>query len=578
MYKNLNIAQINDFHIGREIKLSGWVKRVRKLGTLNFIDFSDSTQTLQLIVDANKASGVSVEDVYHVKGILKIRKDINEDMVTGKYELDVNEFILVNKAQTPPIEIKDDAALSEETRLTYRYLDIRRPKVSNILKQRSNINHFTRLFFHENDFVEVETPILAKSTPEGARDYLVPSRVNKNQFYALPQSPQQYKQMLMIGGIEKYYQIAKVFRDEDLRFDRQPEFTQLDVEMSWVNEEDVMNVLKDYTKNIFKNTINFEFGEQDFQHLDYFEAMNKYGNDRPDLRFEMYLNDVKDIFTNSNFSVFSSAPAVKCIVGKNLASEMSRKKIDKLTDFIKLYKAKGLAWLKYENNEFNGPIAKFFTLEELNNLVDRLSLTNSDIIFFVADNLEVVNTALGHLRNHLAKEYKLYDENDYKACFIVNWPLFEYDEETNRHVACHHPFTQPSDDCKDNFDTNPQNARAKAYDLIINGHEVGGGSIRISDSKMQQRMFKTISMDEKEQQEKFGFLIEAYKYGAPLHGGFAIGMDRLVMLITKQEFIRDVIAFPKTSAAKDLMVDAPNFVEENQLEELKINIVKKEEK
>lgn len=572
MFKNINIEKINDEHINQVLKISGWVKRVRKLGSLNFIDFNDGSETLQLIVDATKASFVSVEDVYHVSGTLKVRKDQNPEMKTGKYELIVEEFILVNKAQTPPIEIKDDAKLSEETRLTYRYLDIRRPKVNKVLKQRSAINHYTREFFFNNEFNEVETPILAKSTPEGARDYLVPSRVNKNQFYALPQSPQQYKQLLMIGGIEKYFQIAKVFRDEDLRFDRQPEFTQLDVEMSWIDENDALNVLENYTRYIFEKTANYQFAKQDFAKIDYFEAMNKYGNDRPDLRFEMLLTDVKEIFKNSSFTVFKDAPALKCIVLKNEANNMSRKKIDKLTDFVKLYKAKGLAWLKVEDNQITGPITKFFNNEELSNLTTTLNLEDNDVIFFVADQINIVNTALGHLRTHLGKEYNLYDKNEFRACFVVNWPLFEYDEDTKRHVACHHPFTQPQDKFHDNFDTHPQTALAKAYDLIINGHEVGGGSIRITDSNMQQRMFNVIGMDQKEIEEKFGFLIQAYKYGAPIHGGFAIGMDRLVMLITHNEFIRDVIAFPKTSAAKDLMVDAPNFVENDQLEELKLKI------
>lgn len=572
MFKNINIENINDSHLETLVKVSGWVKRVRKLGSLNFIDFNDGSETLQLIVSADKASGVSVEDVYHVSGTLKVRKDQNPEMKTGKYELIVEEFILVNKAQTPPIEIKDDAKLSEETRLTYRYLDIRRPKVNKVLKKRSDINAYTRQFFFNQDFTEVETPILAKSTPEGARDYLVPSRVNKNQFYALPQSPQQYKQLLMIGGIEKYFQIAKVFRDEDLRFDRQPEFTQLDVEMSWIDENDALKTLEDYARFIFEKTADYKFSENDFAKIDYFDAMNKYGNDRPDLRFDMLLCDVKEIFANSEFAVFKNAPALKCIVLNDQANDMSRKKIDKLTDLVKLYKAKGLAWLKVENEEITGPIAKFFNEDEISNLKQTLNLKNNDVIFFVADELNVVNNALGHLRTHLGKEYNLYNSDEYKACFVVNWPLFEYDEESQRHVACHHPFTQPQDQCHDNFDTNPETALAKAYDLIINGHEVGGGSIRITNATMQQRMFNVIGMDEKEIEEKFGFLIEAYKFGAPIHGGFAIGMDRLVMLITKNEFIRDVIAFPKTSAAKDLMVEAPNFVAQDQLDELKLKI------
>lgn len=576
MFKTHNIIEVSDILLEKEIKLSGWVKRVRKLGSLNFIDFNDGTETLQLVVDATKASGVSVEDVYHVSGKLVVRKDQNPEMVTGKYELIVNEFILVNKSQTPPIEVKDDAMLSEETRLTYRYLDIRRPKVNKILKQRSNINHYTREFFFNNDFTEVETPILAKSTPEGARDYLVPSRVNKNQFYALPQSPQQYKQMLMIGGIEKYYQIAKVFRDEDLRFDRQPEFTQLDVEMAWVDENDVMNVLEKYAKYVFERSVNYTFGSNDFQKLDYFDAIDKYGTDRPDIRFDMLLTNVKEIFANSEFAVFKNAPALKAIVLKGKSEEMSRKKIDKLTDFVKLYKAKGLAWLKFEDGQINGPIAKFFNEVECNSLVETLNLENNDVIFFVADEINIVNNALGQLRSHLAKEYNLANSNEYRACFVVNWPLYEFDEDNERYVACHHPFTQPKDCCIDSFDTKPETALAKAYDLVINGHEVGGGSIRITDSKMQSRMFNAIGFSEEEAQEQFGFLIEAYKYGAPIHGGFAIGMDRLVMLLTNQDFIRDVIAFPKTSAAKDLMVDAPNLVSDEQLEELKIKTVVKE--
>lgn len=574
MYKTHNVIDVNDSLLDKELKFSGWVKRVRKLGSLNFIDFNDGSETLQLIVSADKASGVSVEDVYHVSGELKVRKDQNPEMVTGKYELIVNDFVLVNKAQTPPIEIKDDAKLSEETRLTFRYLDIRRPKVNKILKKRSDVNHYTREYFFNNDFTEVETPILGKSTPEGARDYLVPSRVNKNQYYALPQSPQQYKQMLMIGGIEKYYQIAKVFRDEDLRFDRQPEFTQLDVEMAWVDENDMMKTIEDYTRYVFKKSIGYEFTSEDFKKIDYFDAMDKYGNDRPDIRFEMLLTDVKDVFANSEFAVFKNAPALKAIVLENKANEMSRKKIDKLTDFVKLYKAKGLAWLKVENNEITGPIAKFFNEEELTNLSSKLNLKDNDMIFFVADEISVVNTALGQLRTHLGKEYNLANNEEFRACFVVNWPLYEYDEEEDRHVACHHPFTAPQDQCLDNFDTNPSTALAKAYDIIVNGHEVGGGSIRITDSQVQSRMFKTIGFSDQEAKEQFGYLIEAYKYGAPIHGGFAIGMDRLVMLLTNQEFIRDVIAFPKTSAAKDLMFDAPNFVADNQLDELRIkNII-----
>ena len=572
---NFNI-DITEQNLGQEIKLSGWVKTIRNLGDLIFIDLRDSTGIIQLVLeDKNstafkEAQTLHQEDTITVQGVLRLRKDQNEKIKNGHLELEVTEMVVVNHAKPIPFNIQDNVEANEDTRLVYRYLDLRRDCMQENLKTRHRIVKIIRDYLDENKFLEIETPILTKSTPEGARDYLVPSRVNQNKYYALPQSPQIYKNLLMLSGIERYFQIAKCFRDEDLRADRQPEFTQIDLEMAFMTEEEIRMLVEKMLKKIVKEIKGIDIKE-DFIQMTYKEAMEKYGCDKPDTRFELFLEDVTSIFSDSSFNVFKNADYVK-LLKIDEGINFSRKDIDNLERIAKQNHAKGLAWLKYENNEFNGPIAKFLANEEQNELITNLNLKGNELLLFVADKFEVVSSALAALRLEIGKKLNLIDETKLNFLWVVDWPMFEYDEELNRYFAMHHPFTMP----KNNKFIEPieQNV-AQAYDVVLNGYELGGGSIRINKPIIQRKMFELLGMDEQEQ-EQFKFLLNAYEYGAPFHGGLALGLDRLVMLLTNSESIRDVIAFPKNNKAIDLMLDAPSMIQKNLLDDL--NIVNKDDK
>lgn len=578
MKKNKNI-DFNINNVGEAVELYGWASKVRNLGGLIFIDLRDRSGIIQLNINPecnsyNVAEKVRSEYVLKVNGTISERTSKNPNIPTGDIEVIVDTIEILNEAETPVFELDKDDAL-EDTRLKYRYLDIRRDNIKNNLITRHNITMCARNFLSENGFIEVETPMLCKSTPEGARDYLVPSRVNKGNFYALPQSPQIYKQLLMIGGMEKYFQIARCFRDEDLRADRQPEFTQIDMEMSFASEEDVMSLTEKLFQKIFKEVKGIDI-EIPLMRMPYDEAMSRYGSDKPDLRFGMEIQTVTDLFKNSEFKVFSNTinnnGIIGCIKVSGEASNFSRKKIDELTEFVKQYKAKGLAFLKYENDEFTGGISKFLSSEELNNLKELLDIKNNDVIFFGSDNKNIVYTSLGALRLKLGKELNLINKNEYKLLWVVDFPSFEWSEEENRFMSCHHPFTAPKDEDIDKLLTDKEHCYSKAYDIVCNGYEAGGGSIRIHKAEVQQKMFEALELTKEEIDEKFGFFVNAFKYGTPPHGGLAIGLERLTMLLCETDNIRDVIAFPKTSSASCLMSDAPGSVDIKQLDELKISI------
>ncbi len=580
MKKHMN-ESLNINNLYQEVNLKGWVSKKRDLGGLIFIDLRDRSGIIQLVVRPDNkfyelASTLKSEDVIEVEGVICARESVNKNIKTGEIEVIVNNLIIINKSIDTPFEINDNAKVSEDTRLKYRYLDMRRSQIKDRLIARSKITSIIRNFFIENDFLEIETPILCKSTPEGARDYLVPSRVNKGKFYALPQSPQQYKQLLMIGGLERYFQIAKCFRDEDLRADRQPEFTQVDVEMSFVNEEDVMSTIENLMYKLFKEYKGIEINLP-LNKLKYVDAINFYGSDKPDLRFDMKINDITNIFKNTEITFFKqnieNNGIINCLVVKNAADKFSRKDIDKLTDYVKTYKASGLAFLKVEDS-ITGSIAKVLTDTEINNLKQQLSLETNDLVLIISDKEKVVKTALGSLRSKLGSDLELYDKSIYNLSWVVDFPAFEWDEEEQRFFACHHPFTSPKDSDIEKLVTDKANCYSKAYDLVINGYEAGGGSIRIHDADVQKKMFDALGLEEDEIKEKFGFFIEAFKYGAPNHGGLALGLDRLVMLLTNTENIRDVIAFPKTASASDLMCECPNVVDVKQLNELGLEIKK----
>lgn len=515
------------------------------------------------------------EYVVALTGVITERESKNPNMETGDIELEVTNIEVLNTANDLPFEISDTTTALEDTRLKYRYLDIRRNTIKEKLIIRHKIMAATREFLDGEDFVEVETPVLCKSTPEGARDYLVPSRVNNGKFYALPQSPQLFKQLLMVGGMERYFQIAKCFRDEDLRADRQPEFTQIDLEMSFVDENDVMDLAERLIAHMFKKVKGIDI-ELPLLKMEYEDAIEKYGSDKPDLRFDMKIEDLTSIFKNTEFGVFKSVieegGIINAIVAKNAADKYSRKNIDTLTEFVKTYGATGLAYLKFVDNELSGSIIKVLSTEELVDVKQRLKLENNDLVFIVANKKSIVKTSLGALRVKLGKELELIDPDDYKLLWVVNFPVFEYSEEENRYMACHHPFTAPHDSDVDRLMTNPGVCKAKAYDIVINGYEAGGGSIRIHNAETQKKMFEALGFTPESAREKFGFFIDAFQYGTPPHGGLAFGLDRLTMLLSKTENIRDVIAFPKTASASDLMSEAPNVVEEKQLKELGIKI------
>ena len=580
--KKYNNNDFNIKNVGESVELYGWASKVRNLGGLIFIDLRDRSGKIQLVInpeciDYSTAEKIRNEYVLKVFGKISERQSKNPNMDTGDIEVIVSKLEILNEAETPVFELDKDDAL-EDTRLKYRYLDLRRDNLKNNLITRHKITMCVRKFLSDNGFIEVETPILSKSTPEGARDYLVPSRVNKGNFYALPQSPQIYKQLLMIGGIEKYFQIARCFRDEDLRADRQPEFTQIDMEMSFVNEEDVMNMTENLFKTVFKEVKSIDI-KLPLMRMKYDDAIRFYGSDKPDLRFDMKINDVHDLFQTTDFKVFANAlnneSTICCIIAKNKADYFSRKKIDELTDFVKDYKAKGLAFVKYENDEITGGISKFLSEEEKESLTKKLNLENNDILFFASDEKNIVYTSLGALRLKLGKELELINKNEYKLLWVTDFPSFEWSEEENRYVSCHHPFTAPKDEDIDKLLTDKKNCYSKAYDIVCNGYEAGGGSIRIHDANVQEKMFEALELTKEEIEEKFGFFVNAFKYGTPPHGGLAIGLERLTMLLCMTDNIKDVIAFPKTSSASCLMSDAPSAVDQKQLNELKISIMNK---
>ncbi len=573
---------INEKQIGQEVVLMGWIQRSRNLGSLIFADIRDREGLAQIVFDSElnsdlfeKAKNLKSEYVVAVKGKIRERSSKNPNIKTGNVELLADELRILSKAEVPPIYVKDDDNVSENMRLKYRTLDLRKPFMQNNLKTRSKLYKLTRDFFYEEGFIEVETPILTKPTPEGARDYLVPSRVNPGKFYALPQSPQLMKQLLMVSGLDKYIQITKCFRDEDLRFNRQPEFTQIDMELSFIDEEDIFAVNERYLKKIFKEMIGVDI-KTPIRRMPYKEAMTKYGSDKPDLRFEMELKDFSEVFKNSEFKVFadtiSTGGSVRGICVKNGANLLARKAVDKLSDFVKTYGAKGLAWVKYVDGDFSGPAAKFIDKEK-DEVISIAKAEDGDLILFVADSDKVVFDSLGNLRVHLAKELNLIPEDVYELVWITEFPLFEYDDEEKRYVAVHHPFTHPFDEDLEYMLTDPKRVRARAYDIVINGDEMGGGSIRISDQEMQKIAFKALGFSEEDAQNKFGFLLDAFKYGVPPHGGLAYGLDRLVMLFTKSENLRDVIAFPKTQSASCLMTGAPTELSQAQLGEVHIKVL-----
>ncbi|MCI9234177.1 MAG: aspartate--tRNA ligase [Bacilli bacterium] len=578
-YKN-NEFRMKD--VGKTVTLHGWIHKKRNLGGLLFLDLRDRGGVIQALVRPEQgcyriAETLKNEYVVALTGVITERESKNPNMETGDIELEVTNIEVLNIANDLPFEISDTTTALEDTRLKYRYLDIRRNTIKEKLIIRHKIMAATREFLDGEDFVEVETPVLCKSTPEGARDYLVPSRVNNGKFYALPQSPQLFKQLLMVGGMERYFQIAKCFRDEDLRADRQPEFTQIDLEMSFVDENDVMDLAERLIAHMFKKVKGIDI-ELPLLKMEYDEAIEKYGSDKPDLRFDMEIEDLTSIFKNTEFAVFKSVieegGIINAIVAKNAADKYSRKNIDTLTEFVKTYGATGLAYLKFVDNELSGSIIKVLSTEELVDVKQKLKLENNDLVFIVANKKSIVKTSLGALRVKLGKELELINPDDYKLLWVVNFPVFEYSEEENRYMACHHPFTAPHDSDVDRLMTNPRVCKAKAYDIVINGYEAGGGSIRIHNAEIQKKMFEALGFTLESAKEKFGFFIDAFQYGTPPHGGLAFGLDRLTMLLSKTENIRDVIAFPKTASASDLMSEAPNVVEEKQLKELGIKIEK----
>jgi aspartyl-tRNA synthetase len=577
--------------IGEKVTLKGWVAKRRDLGGLIFIDLRDRTGIVQVVFnpDLSKealqtAEKIRSEYVLDIQGTVIAREvgTFNPNLKTGKIEVQAEMVTIINEAKTPPFTLTDKTEASEDIRLKYRYLDFRRPVIFETLKMRHQVTKQIRDFLDSEGFLDIETPILTKSTPEGARDYLVPSRVHPGEFYALPQSPQLFKQLLMLGGIERYYQIARCFRDEDLRADRQPEFTQIDIETSFLGQEDILGLMEKMMTGLMKEVKGLEIPAP-FPRMTYDEAISRFGSDKPDTRFGLELVDLSEVVKDSGFKVFAAAVAnggqVKAINVKGAADKYSRKDIDALQEFVGVYGAKGLAWLKVDAQGLKGPIAKFFADEDSQALTTVLNANEGDLLLFIADRKNVVADALGALRSKLGKELGLIDQSKFNFLWITDWPLLEYGEEEGRYYAAHHPFTMPVREDLPYLDTDPARVRAQAYDLVLNGYELGGGSLRIFERSVQEKMFKVLGFTPEESQEQFGFLLNAFEYGTPPHGGIALGLDRLVMLLSGSTNLRDTIAFPKTASASDLLTNAPGEVSEAQLKELhlSLNVTKKSE-
>lgn len=590
--RNHNCGLVSKDDVGREVVLCGWAARRRDHGGLIFLDLRDRSGIVQVVFSTDDAGEdnfklaetIRSEFVLKIKGKVQLRtaETVNKNIATGEVEIICKELEILNAAKTPPFYISDNVEVDENLRLRYRYLDLRRPEMQKNFVLRHKVTKLMRDFFDTRDFVEVETPMLTKSTPEGARDYLVPSRVNPGKFYALPQSPQLFKQLLMVAGMEKYFQIVRCFRDEDLRADRQPEFTQLDVEMSFVECEDVLSMMEDMVKFIFEGAIGKKITTP-FKRLSYQEAMDKYGSDKPDLRFAMEFIDMSEVVKGSDFKVFEDVlkaeGQVKALNVKGRA-DIARRELDGLVEYVAIYGAKGLAWMMITNEGVKSPIAKFFSEEKLQAICQQAEAKEGDLLLFIADKPSVVAQALGNLRLEMGRRQGLIDEDELSFLWVLEFPMFEYDEESKRYVAMHHPFTSPLDEDINHLEGDLTKIRAKAYDMVLNGTEIGGGSIRIHKRDIQEKVFKAIGFTEEESKEKFGFLLDAFEYGTPPHGGIAFGLDRLIMIMAKRQSIRDVIAFPKTQSATCLLTQAPSEVTAKQLEELSIKttvLVKKEE-
>ena len=591
MYRNYKLNELRMENVGEEVILSGWVSKVRDLGHFTFIDLRDRYGITQILVNEevsgkelfDEARKLKNEWVIKVTGKVAERSSKNKNIPTGDIEVEAKNIEILSRSKQLPFEIDETGNLNENMRLTYRYLDIRRPKMLNNIIKRNDMLFSIRKFMNDNGFLDIDTPILAKATPEGARDFVVPSRINKGDFYALPQSPQLFKQILMVSGVDKYYQLAKCFRDEDLRADRQPEFTQLDLEMSFIEQEDILNVTEALAKQVFKDVTGIEITEN-FERMSYDDAMNFYGSDKPDLRFDMKLIDLYKETENCGFGVFENAVkdggSVKAIVAPN-AEKFSRKYIKDLEDFVKTYfKAKGLAYIKInENGEINSPIAKFFTEEKLAEITQKLGIKNNEIALILADKYKIVHDGLGALRLKLGEELELINKDSFKFLWVVDFPMFEWSEEENRYKAQHHPFTSIKQDDRKYLDSNElDKIKTDSYDMVLNGYEIGGGSIRIHEEELQEKVFEKLGLSKEEQQEKFGFFLEVLKYGVPPHGGLAFGIDRWLMAMLKENSIKEVIPFPKTNKGQDLMTGAPAEIEENILaEDLRIKLLKVEE-